>query len=145
MRTRETERVAHDKRGLGESAKRVADSASAIARLEIELATAELKQKLASFAVGIGLALAGVLLVLYALGFGLAAAAAGLATQMSTWAALLIVSGILAAIATALALIGLRKIKSGRPVPEEAIREAKLTTEALKSNGDSRGNGHRDA
>ncbi len=145
MHTRETERFAHDKRGLGESAKRVADSASAIARLEVELAAAELKQKLASFAVGIALALAGALLVVYALGFGLAAAAAGLATQMSTWAALLIVTGILAAIATVLALIGLRKIKRGRPVPEEAIREAKLTTEALKNNGDSRGNGHRNA
>jgi hypothetical protein len=142
MHTHEAERGIDDRRGLGESAKRVADSASAIARLEIELAAAELKQKLTSLAVGIGLAVAAAVLVLYALGFGLAAAAAGLATQMSTWAALLIVTGALIVIAVGLALIGRNRIKRGRPVPEEAIREAKLTTDALKSNGNSRSHGH---
>jgi hypothetical protein len=61
---------------------------------------------------------------------------------MSMWAALLIVAGVLIAIAAILALIGRNRIKRSRPVPEQAIREAKLTTEALKSNGNSRGNGH---
>ena len=54
---------------------------------------------------------------------------------MSTWAAHLIVAGALTAIAAVLALIGISRIKRGRPVPEQAIREAKLTTEALRSNG----------
>ena len=55
---------------------------------------------------------------------------------MSTWLALLITTGILFLFALVLGAVGVLKIKQGSPpVPEQAIREAKLTTEALKSNG----------
>jgi hypothetical protein len=55
---------------------------------------------------------------------------------MPTWAALLVTTGILFLCACLLCVIGLAKIKKGTPpVPEHAIREAKLTTEALKSDG----------
>jgi hypothetical protein len=54
------------------------------------------------------------------------------------WAALLIVTVGLLLIGGLLGLLGLRSIQKGSPpVPEEAIREAKLTTEALKHNGHS--------
>jgi hypothetical protein len=49
---------------------------------------------------------------------------------------MLIVTVGLLAIAGTLGLLALNRIKRGTPpVPEQAIREAKLTTEALKANG----------
>ena len=55
---------------------------------------------------------------------------------MPTWAALLIVTGALLLKAGLLGLLGLGRVKKGTPpVPEHAIREAKLTTNALKSDG----------
>ena len=62
--------------------------------------------------------------------------AAALALVMPTWAALLVVAGILLLLAALLGFLALNRIKKGTPpVPEQAIQEAKLTTEALKSNG----------
>jgi hypothetical protein len=90
MRTRATERDAK----LGASAKQVAEHASALARLEVELATLEIKRKIASLGRGIAFGLVAALLLLYALGFGLASAAAGIATQIPVWAALLVVTGV---------------------------------------------------
>jgi hypothetical protein len=133
MHTHETER---ESGGLGFSAKMVAERASALVRLELELAALELKRKLIALGAGIAFAFGAVVFLLFALGFGLAAAAAGIATAMSVWAALLIVSGGLVLLVLLLGGIALMALRKGSPpVPEQAIREAKLTTEALKSNG----------
>jgi protein-S-isoprenylcysteine O-methyltransferase Ste14 len=122
--------------GVGEAAKSVAEHMSAILRLEAELATMELTRKLKALGIGIGLALGAALFLLFMLGFALAAAAAALATAMSTWLALLIVTGALLALAGLLGVLALGRFRRGTPpVPEQAIREAKLTTEALKSDG----------
>jgi hypothetical protein len=122
--------------GLGASAKQVAEHASAIARLELELAGLELKRKVGNLGLGIGLAVGAAVFGLFALGFGFATVVAALAIFLDIWLALLIVFGGLLFIALVLGLIGLRKIKRGTPpVPEQAIEEAKLTTAALKSNG----------
>jgi Putative Actinobacterial Holin-X, holin superfamily III len=57
-----------------------------------------------------------------------------LAGAVPTWAALLIVAGVLLLIAVALALVAMSLFKRGAPpVPEQAIEEARITTEALKS------------
>jgi uncharacterized membrane protein YqjE len=137
MHTQETER---ETPGLGKTAKTVAEHASALVRLELELAAIELKRKVSSLAIGIGLALAAAVLLLYAVGFGLASAAAGIATATSTWLALLIVTGAVVLVTAALAGLAVVLIKKGSPpVPEQALREAKLTTEALKSNGHDHG------
>ena len=131
MPTRATE-----KPGVGPAAKQVAEHASSLARLELELAALEVKRKVAALGVGIGLAVGGGIFLLFALGFGLAAAAAALALVVPTWAALLIVFGGLVLFSLLLALIGLKLIRKGSPpVPEQALTEARLTTEALKSNG----------
>jgi uncharacterized membrane protein YqjE len=131
MPTRETE-----SHGLGAAAKIVAERASTIARLELELATIELKRKIKALGFGIAFAIAAVLFLLFMLGFAFAAVAAAFATAMSTWLALLITTGILLALAAVLGVLAVTKISKGTPpVPEEAIREAKLTTEALKSDG----------
>jgi hypothetical protein len=102
----------------------------------MELATLELKRKVAAFGMGLGLGVAAGVFLLFALGFGLAAGAAALALVVSTWLALLIVFGGLLLLALILGLFAMRAIKAGTPpVPEQAMAEAKLTTEAIKGNG----------
>ena len=81
-----------EKHGVGAAAKQVAEHASSLARLELELAGLELKQKAGVLGAGIGLAIAAGLLALYALGFGFATIAAALATFLDTWIALLLVT-----------------------------------------------------
>ncbi len=134
MHTQGTDgRQAH---GLGAAVKEVAERASSIVRLELELAAMELKRKIVALGLGIALALGAAIMLLFVIGFAFATIAAALATAVSTWLALLITTAILLAFAGALGVLGLAKIKKGSPpVPEQAIREAKLTTEALKSNG----------
>jgi membrane protein len=123
-----------ERRGLGAAAKLVSERASSLVRLELQLAAAELKQKV--FALGLGIVLLFVAAVfgVFALGFGLAAAAAALATTVSTWLALLIVTGALVLLAGLLGAIGVSRLRKGTPlIPVQAIEEAKLTTEALKN------------
>jgi len=133
MPTRETE---HDSPGLGATVKSVSERASSLVRLELELAALELKRKATSLAVGIGLAVTAAVLMLFVVGFGLATIAAGLATAVSWWLALLIVTIGVLLVAGLLAFLGVRAIKKGTPpLPEQALAEAKLTTEALKGNG----------
>jgi len=55
---------------------------------------------------------------------------------MPRWLSLLLVAVLLLAIAGLLAMLGLKAVRRGTPpVPEQAIREAKLTTSALKGDG----------
>lgn len=122
--------------GLGAAAKGVAEHASAIARLEIELASIELKKKVAALGLGIGLLAGALLVVVYGVGFLFATITAGLATFLPVWLSLLIVTVFLFAVAGVLAFLGMKKVQKGSPpVPQQAIDEAKLTTQALKSNG----------
>jgi hypothetical protein len=123
--------------GVGEAAKQVADHAKAIVGLELELAKVELTQKLGSIGLGAGLAVGAAVIGLYAVGFLFATIAAALATFLATWLALLIVTLFLAAVAAVLGLAGRSRIRAGAPpLPEQAIEEAKLTTEAIKRDGD---------
>jgi protein-S-isoprenylcysteine O-methyltransferase Ste14 len=96
----------------------------------------ELQRKFKSLALGIAFGLVAALFLLFMLGFAFATAAAALATTMSTWLALLIVTGALLVLAGLLGALAVGRIKQGTPpVPQQAIYEAKLTTEALKSDG----------
>ena len=125
---------AGERRGLGAAAKLVSERASSIVRLELKLAAAELRQKASSLALGIALLVGAALFGLFALGFALATAAAGLATVLSTWLALLVVAGGLLLLVGLLVVLGIGRLrKATPPVPEQAIAEAKLTTEALKN------------
>jgi hypothetical protein len=127
---------ATEQHGLGASAKEVAEHASSLVRLELELAALEVKRKVTALGIGIGLGLAAAVFTVFGLGFGLATIAAALANVFSTWLALLIVTLGLLLVAGILGLIAIVLIKRGSPpLPEQAIREAKLTTEALKSDG----------
>jgi membrane protein implicated in regulation of membrane protease activity len=129
MPTHESER-----RGLGAAARLVSERASSLVRLELQLAAAELKQKVVALGLGIALLVGAAVFGLFALGFGLATAAAALATTVSTWLALLIVTGALVLLAAVLGAIGVGRLRKGTPpIPVQAIEEAKLTTEALKN------------
>src|SRR5438552_8063132 len=131
MPTQETENAS-----LGSATKQVAEHASTLARLELELAQLELKQKIASLGLGLGLGIGAGIFALFMLGFGFATIAAALATTMPTWAALLITTGLLLLIAGILGVLARGRIRKGTPpVPEQAIAEAKRTSEALKSDG----------
>lgn len=122
--------------GVGAAAKQVAEHASTLAKLELELAGLELKQKVGALGSGVVLGIGAAVVGLYALGFLLATVVAALAIVLDTWLALTIVSLALLAIAGLLAAIAVKRIKRGTPpVPRQAIREAKLTSEALRSNG----------
>jgi hypothetical protein len=133
MPTREADRM-----GVAPAAKQVAEHASALARLEMELAGLELKGKVASLGLGVGLLVGAAVFGLFAVGFGLATIAAALSIVLDTWLALLIVFGSLLFLVGILVLVGLSRVRKGTPpVPELAIQEAKLTTTALRSNGHS--------
>jgi hypothetical protein len=120
--------------GLGAAFDEVKQHATNLVKLELELATWELKRKLTALGIGIGLFVGAALFALYGLGFLFATIAAGLATFLPTWLALLIVTLFLLLVAAILALLGRARVRQGAPpVPEQAIEEAKLTTEALKS------------
>lgn len=120
--------------GLGGAAKQVAEHASSIAKLELELALLELKRKVVALGVGIGLGIGAAIFALFMVGFALATIAAALATFLSTWLALLIVTAALLVLVGLCGLFALASIKKGTPpVPEQAILEAKLTTNAIKS------------
>jgi len=122
--------------GFGGAAKNVADHASRLADLVKELATVELKQKIATLGVGIGLGVGAGLFALFGLGFLLAAVAAAIALALPWWAALLITAGGLFLLAAILGLLAKSSIeKATPPMPEQAIEEARLTTAAIRADG----------
>lgn len=124
--------------GVGSAIHQVAERASALARLEAELALLELRGKIASLGIGGALVAGAAVFGLFALGFLLATAAAALAIVLDAWLALLLVAVGLLALTAVAAVVGISNLKRGvPPIPERAVDEAKLTAEALK--GNSRG------
>ncbi len=133
MHTPAANGAAEAKPSVGGAAKQVAEHAGALARLELELAGLELKRKAGALGAGAGLGLGAAVLAVFGVGFLFATIAAALALVLPTWLALLAVTLGLLALAALLGLLAVRKIKRGTPpLPEQAIAEAKRTTEALK-------------
>ena len=125
---------AGESRGLGAAAKAVSERISSIVRLEIQLAVSELKRKVVALGIGIGLLVGAGIFLLFMLLFAFLTVAAAFATFLSTWLALLITTGILFVLAGLLGFLGVTALAKGSPpVPEQAIEEARLTTEALKN------------
>ena len=122
--------------GVGAAAKQVVDHVKTLVGLEVELAKVEIGRKIGALGIGIGLLLGAAVFGVYALGFLFATVAAALAEALPVWLALLIVTLFLLVVAGVLAALGLARVRRGSPpVPEQAITEAKLTTQALKSDG----------
>jgi Putative Actinobacterial Holin-X, holin superfamily III len=126
-----------DGQSLGSAAKQVAEHASALARLELELAATEIKSKVGALGKGAAFGAVALFFLLYAIGFIFATIAAALATFLSTWLALLLVTIFLLLGVGLFGLLALNSLKRGAPpVPEQAIEEARMTTAALKTDGD---------
>ena len=120
--------------GIGRATREVVGRARSVAMLQVELALQEIKRKLAKIGLGLGLAVGALLVAVYAIGFLFAAAAAGLATTIPLWASLLIVGAVLLMITFLLLALAIRSFKAGAPpVPTQAIEEAKVTTETVRS------------
>ena len=122
------------RRGIRASIKRVVAHARALGMLEKELAALELKQKAGTLGAGAGLGIAAGITAFFAVGFLLATIAAALALVVDWWLALLIVFALLLLVTAILALLARKLVKKGTPlVPEQAIEEALLTKQALRS------------
>ena len=122
------------KRGVVGSAKEVVGRAKSVARLQAQLAQAEIQRKLVKIGIGAGLAVVALILLLYALGFLFAGAAAGLAYVVPWYGALLIVGAVLLLLTALLLFLASRSIRAGAPpVPDAAIEEARLTTETVRA------------
>jgi hypothetical protein len=119
--------------GLSGATKRVADHARSFVRLELQLAATELKRRMAALGIGLGLSAGAGLFALIALLFGLAAATAGIAVALPVWLSLLIMFGALLLLAGILGGTGVMLLRKTKPLPEQAIEEAQLTTEALRN------------
>jgi hypothetical protein len=123
-----------DERSLAEIVTRVSENASVLVREEIELAKAEVEQKVRSIARG---AIAGVVagtFLLFSLIYLLQSAAWGIndATD-SVWLGFLIVAVILIIFGAAGAALAVRSLQSGAPpTPDQAIEEARLIKEAIE-------------
>jgi putative superfamily III holin-X len=122
-------------KSLGEIVGDVSEQASQLVREEIELAKAEVQQKLSRIARGAAAGAAAGVFVL----FGLIYFFHGLALFLDDlldadpWVGYAIVTGGLFLLAALAGLLALRLFKTGAPpTPDLAIEEAKLTREALE-------------
>ena len=121
---------------LADAVQRVAESARSLVQLEIQLAIAEIKKKLAMLGIGLGLTAGAVYFLSIAVLFVLGAATAGLTYVLPVWAALLVMGVLLLLIAAGLALVGIKLMQRGsNVVPEEALAEAQMTREDLQDAG----------
>lgn len=123
----ETPRIAvpGEDASVGELLSRMAEDISTLARKEVELAKAEIKQEASKAGKGAGLfggtGVAGLFCVLM-LSF---AAAWGLAVVMPTGFAFLVVAGIYLIAAAVLFLSGRREMRRVHPVPEQTVETLK--------------------
>jgi ABC-type protease/lipase transport system fused ATPase/permease subunit len=120
---------------LGEIVTEVTSKAQLLVREEIELAKAEVTQKVSKLAKGAGFFAGAGVLAVFGLIYFFHFLAIGLADWLSlkVWVGYLIVTVLIFVIAAVLGLLGFRSVKKGTPpVPELAIEEAKKTQAALK-------------
>lgn len=111
---------------------RLREDVRGLVQSEIDLAKAEVRDKVKTQ--GKGAALAGVagVLALFALVALVFAAILALDIVMPAWAAALVVGGALLLIAAILGLLAKSKLTSGPPVPSAAISEVRATVDLLK-------------
>ncbi|HEX6455389.1 MAG TPA: phage holin family protein [Solirubrobacterales bacterium] len=125
-----------EERSLADLVVEVSEDASTLVREEIELAKAEVSQKVAKILRGsvVGIA-AGTFafLALILILHGIAWLLGEEVFSGDIWAGYFVTAGIFLLIAALAGLIAFRSVKAGSPpVPEQAIEEAKLTKEMLE-------------
>jgi hypothetical protein len=126
--------VRNGETGLGAAAGRVADHARRIVSLELELARTELRRKARTMALGVGLAAGAAIFGLLAITLLVATVAAAFTLILPVWAAVLVVAFAALLLAGGLGMAAVAALKRATPpVPEQAIEEARFTSEALRS------------
>ena len=121
-------------RGIRASIRSVVGHARSISQLHKELATVELKEKATKLGEGAGVGVAAGIMGFYAVAFAFATIAAALALVVDWWLALLIVFAVLLLLTIVLALVAKSLMQKATPLaPEQAIEEARLTQQLLRS------------
>jgi Flp pilus assembly protein TadB len=124
--------------GLAAAVRKVGERVSRLVELQVELARLEMKEKARRYGVGIGLGLAAAVFGFFAIVFLLVAAVVALALVLDLWLAVLLVGVVCLGFALLLGGLAADSIrKAGKPVPEEALEEARLTAAAVKADGTS--------
>jgi protein-S-isoprenylcysteine O-methyltransferase Ste14 len=119
---------------LGEIVGDVTSKASLLVKEEIELAKAEITQKVKRLGIGAGLITVAAVFMFFFLIFFLQMLALGFADwfDLKEWVGFAIVCVLLLVFAGVLAFVALRAFKKGSPpVPQMAIEEAKKTRAAI--------------
>jgi uncharacterized membrane protein YqjE len=128
--------VSADEKSIGELVTRVSENASLLIREEIELAKAEISQKVTKILQGSAIGVAAgtfAFLALILILHGIAWLLGEEVFSGNIWAGYFVTAGIFLLLAALAGLIAARALKSGTPpVPEQAIEEAKLTKEMLE-------------
>jgi Putative Actinobacterial Holin-X, holin superfamily III len=123
-------------RSLADLVVEVSESASILVREEIELAKAEVSQKVSKLLRGSGVGIAAGAFAFLALILILHGIAWLLGEELfsgNIWAGYFVTAGIFLLIAALAGFIAFRALKAGSPpVPQQAIEEAKLTKEMLE-------------
>ena len=118
---------------LQDLAQRLSEDTSQLVRSEIQLAQAEVKEKLASLAKAAGLGIGAGALALVGLFALVQAIIDALGLAVPDWLAALIVALVLFAVAGLLVFIAVKAAKRGAPpVPDKAIAEARATADTLR-------------
>ncbi len=131
-----TESDDHINGGLAGAVSEVSERASVLIREEIELAKAEISEKVSKLIRGTVVGIAAGVFVVIGLLFLLHAAAWGLYTAFfdEVYLGYLVVAGILFLLAALAGWLAARAVKAGSPpAPKMAIEEAKLIKETLSS------------
>lgn len=125
-----------EERSLADLVVEVSENASTLVREEIELAKAEISQKVTKILQGSAIGIAAGTFAFLALILILHGIAWLLGEELfsgNIWAGYFVTAGIFLLIAALAGFIAFRALKSGTPpVPEQAIEEAKLTKEMLE-------------
>jgi uncharacterized membrane protein YqjE len=124
-------------KSLGDIVSEVSEKASLLVREEIELAKAEVRDKVSKLARGAGVGIAAGVFLLFSFIVFLQALAWFindlLDVETAIWAGFAIVTGILVLLAALAGFLALRWLKRGAPpTPDLAIEEAKRTREELE-------------
>jgi uncharacterized small protein (DUF1192 family) len=115
----------------------VSEKLGVLVRQEIELAKAEMSQKLSSYARGAAAVAIGAVLGVFALIYVFLTIAWGVNQATSSlWIGFAAVMVVLVAITLGAFLFAWRKLRVGAPTPKLAIDEAKKITATVKSGGD---------
>ncbi len=120
----------------------VSERVTVLVREELELAKAEVRQKVRSLGRGLIAGGIGVVFALLLIPFTLLALAWGLNSALSSiWLGFVIVAALMLVLMVGAFLFAWRKLKVGAPVPKTAIDEAKKIRDTVSAKSAGNGNG----